>query len=228
MFGGRRKRPGQKAEPPKKRKWAVSDSDSDDDEGKKGSDDGGSDDMSCNVCKAEPDVFCLVCKVYFCLTCFAKKHESLEEEEEPPAKKQAAEGSEKEGGGTDAPATASTAVSPEKIHKFRALVGLEDYQLDTLGCGWEQSRSEPQRAIRARKLADQAAKEERQREIAKEVAREQAEKAEEEAKLMEEAKAAKAKADEEYEKTQLEAEMRNKRDLSRGILPRSLGGSGRR
>jgi len=99
-------------------------------------------------------------------------------------------------------------------HKFRALIGLEPYRLDSLAHGWDAAKSEPQRVIYARRLAD-----ERNSALAKQRATDEVQALEskrrrdEENRALEAALLAKRKADAEYEAVQQEAEMRRKKGV---------------
>lgn len=265
MFSMRKKK---KVAP--KRKWAVSDSDSDD--GK-----GGDDVLECKSCGAEPDIYCLDCKLYFCMDDFTAKHQEAELEAlpKPDPPPPVTEDPKPEGDDDDTPAAdddapaayaaalasdtapaeasvgdgnaAGEATKAEKAeksekseaaeevkvertveHQYRPLVGLAPYRLDTLACGWEVNQDEPRRLIFRNKQvkdklsADRKAVAEKKNGEALEAERAALE-AEQDA--MRSAKRQRLAA--EYAQTQLEAEMRNRRDLRRGILPRSLGG-GRR
>lgn len=229
-----------KTQAPVKRKWAVSDSDSDDDKrkGKKSDSDDG--DMSCTVCKSDPDIYCLDCKVYMCLEDFTARHKKLEgpskEEGEESEKSESDKEEEKKDDDKDSvaeePAQKKAAREPKvrsNVHKFRMLVGVENYRLDTLAYGWDHTKPEPQHIIFGRKKAAEQVKETaRAVANAANAAAEAIIRQEEEAVLAAAALEKKKLRDAEYEKTQLEAEQRNKRDLGRNILPKSLGGFGRR
>lgn len=209
MFFGQRKKVDKAAEAKKKKKYASSDSDEepkkeeDSDPKKEAEEDSDpKEDITCTVCKEEADVYCFECKFYFCPTDFNEVHSALEdvpEGEEPPSKKHASE---------------HTPPKRAAPHKFRALIGLEAYRLDSLKHGWDNSKSEPQSVIFARRQA-----EERSTALAKQKATDEVQaleskkRREEENRALEAALLAKRQADAEYEAVQQEAELRRKKGV---------------